>query len=162
MTARYAALASFGRVAALLAELLPLCGARRASTVRNRTLRVGAQVAQPHTVETRDQPMAQGTGPVVVGLDGGYVRGRHRGEGRRFEVAAGKVIDAGGAQHRSVFVRNNPAAATEVFRQALAAAGVDADEPAALGGEPIATSFVESAVGEIISWRMAKAQQMRW
>ena len=29
-------------------------------------------------------------------------------------------------------------------------------------GEPIATSFVESAVGEIISWRMAKAQQMRW
>jgi len=29
-------------------------------------------------------------------------------------------------------------------------------------GEPIATSFVESAVDEIISWRMAKAQQMRW
>ena len=29
-------------------------------------------------------------------------------------------------------------------------------------GEPIATAFVESAVGEIISWRMAKAQQMRW
>jgi hypothetical protein len=30
------------------------------------------------------------------------------------------------------------------------------------GGEPIATSFVESAVDEIISWRMAKTQQMRW
>ena len=29
-------------------------------------------------------------------------------------------------------------------------------------GEPIATSFVESAVDEIISWRMAKVQQMRW
>jgi len=29
-------------------------------------------------------------------------------------------------------------------------------------GEPIATSFVESAIDEIISWRMAKAQQMRW
>ena len=29
-------------------------------------------------------------------------------------------------------------------------------------GEPIATSFVESAVNEIIAWRMAKAQQMRW
>ncbi len=28
--------------------------------------------------------------------------------------------------------------------------------------EPIATSFVESAVDEIIAWRMAKAQQMRW
>ena len=30
------------------------------------------------------------------------------------------------------------------------------------GGEPIATSFVESAVDEIIAWRMNKAQQMRW
>ena len=29
-------------------------------------------------------------------------------------------------------------------------------------GEPIATSFVESAVDEIIAWRMAKRQQMRW
>jgi hypothetical protein len=29
-------------------------------------------------------------------------------------------------------------------------------------GEPIATSFVESAIDEIIAWRMAKAQQMRW
>ena len=29
-------------------------------------------------------------------------------------------------------------------------------------GEPIATSFVESAVDKIIAWRMAKAQQMRW
>ena len=29
-------------------------------------------------------------------------------------------------------------------------------------GEPVATSFVESAADEIIAWRMAKAQQMRW
>jgi hypothetical protein len=29
-------------------------------------------------------------------------------------------------------------------------------------GQPIATSFVESAVDEIISWRMNKAQQTRW
>ena len=29
-------------------------------------------------------------------------------------------------------------------------------------GEPIATSFVESAVDEIISWRIAKRQQIRW
>ena len=28
-------------------------------------------------------------------------------------------------------------------------------------GEPIATSFVERAVGEIVAWRMAKAQQTR-
>jgi len=29
-------------------------------------------------------------------------------------------------------------------------------------GEPIATLFMESAVDEIIAWRMAKKQQMRW
>ena len=31
-----------------------------------------------------------------------------------------------------------------------------------LRGEPIATSFMESAVDEIIAWRMTKKQQMRW
>jgi hypothetical protein len=223
----------------------------------------------------------------VVGLDGGYVRSRHRAEGRRFEVVAGKVIAADGAQHRFAFARTGPTATAEAFRQALAAAGVDANTPAtvlcdgdaglwrlqrgvlpsatlvldwwhaavrfehalqaarSLGagtvhahlvdaavrglerakwrlwqgrwpgcrgklaalcrwterrsmrevvgivrlrqhvadllvylernaaalvhyaarrrrGEPIATAFVESAVGEIVAWRMAKAQQMRW
>ena len=29
-------------------------------------------------------------------------------------------------------------------------------------GAPIATPFVESAVGEIVAWRMNTAQQMRW
>ena len=29
-------------------------------------------------------------------------------------------------------------------------------------GEPIATSFMESAVDEIIAWRMTRKQQMRW
>jgi hypothetical protein len=29
-------------------------------------------------------------------------------------------------------------------------------------GEPIATAFVESAVDEILAWRMNKRQQMRW
>ena len=29
-------------------------------------------------------------------------------------------------------------------------------------GEAISTAFVESAVNEIIAWRMAKKQQMRW
>jgi len=46
VTARYAAMGPFGKVAALLSELLPLGGGQHASTVRNRTLRVGAQVVQ--------------------------------------------------------------------------------------------------------------------
>ena len=131
VTARYAALAPFGKVAALLSELLPLGGARHASTVRNRTLRVGAEVVQANVAETTNQTAAQATGgPVVVGLDGGYVRHRHRAEGRHFEVIAGKVIAASGAQHRFAFTRTGPIATTGAFRAALAAAGVDASTPA--------------------------------
>ncbi len=128
VTARYAALAPFGKVAALLSELLPLGGAQHASTVRNRTLRVGAEVVQAHAAGTTNQPTS--SGPVAVGLDGGYVRDRHRSEGRRFEVIAGKVIHADGAQHRFAFTRTGPTATTEAFRVALVAAGVDAETPA--------------------------------
>jgi len=130
VTARYAALAPFGKVAALLSELLPLSGTQHASTVRNRTLRVGAEVVQAHAVELQGRPAARATGPVVVGLDGGYVRDRHRSEGRRFEVIAGKVIRADGAQHRFAFVRDGQVPASEAFRRALAAAGVGAETPA--------------------------------
>ena len=128
--ARYAALAPFGKVAALLSELLPLDGTQHASTVRNRTLRVGAEVVQAHAAEFQDRPAVQASGPVVVGLDGGYLRGRHRSEGRRFEVVAGKVIRADGTQHRFAFVRDGQVPASEAFRRALAAAGVGANTPA--------------------------------
>ena len=60
----------------------------------------------------------------------GYVRDPHRGEGRRFEVVAGKVIDAGGVQHRFAFARDGQSAPAEAFRRALAAAGVGTDTPA--------------------------------
>src|SRR3712207_7068456 len=46
-------------------------------------------------------------------LDGGYVRSRHRHEERHFEVVAGKVINAGGAQHRFAFPRNGQARSEE-------------------------------------------------
>jgi hypothetical protein len=62
VTARYAALAPFGKVAALLSELLPLGATQHASTVRNRTLRVGAEIVQAHAAETANQPTAPATG----------------------------------------------------------------------------------------------------
>src|SRR3954453_22546095 len=127
--APFGTLAPFGKVAALLSELLPMSGAQNAGTVRNRTLRVGQEVVQPHSTGTAKRPVMQAARPVVVGLDGGYVRSRHRQEERHFEVVAGKVIDARGAQHRFAFARNGPATASEAFRQALAAAGVQADTP---------------------------------
>ncbi len=112
VTARYAALVPFGKVAALLSELLPVSGAQHASTVRNRTLRVGEAVVQPYSTEIAEQPAAPAAGSVVVGLDGGYVRSRHRCEERHFEVVAGKVIDAGGVQHRFAFARDGQVATT--------------------------------------------------
>ena len=66
----------------------------------------------------------------MVGLDGGYVRDRHRGEGRHFEVIAGKIIDADGAQRRFAFTRTGQAASAAALRQELAAVGVSADTPA--------------------------------
>jgi hypothetical protein len=127
VTARYAALAPFGKVADLLSELLPLSGAPNAGTVRNRTMRVGEAVVQPNVTTTTTPRPGK---PVVVGLDGGYVRSRHRQDERHFEVIAGKVIDAEGNQSRFAFARNSPAIASGAFKQALALAGVTADTPA--------------------------------
>lgn len=129
MTARYAALVPFGKVAALLSELLPVGGARHAGTVRNRTLRVGEAVVQPFSTEIAERTAAPTAGSIVVGLDGIYVRSRHRCEERHFEVVAGKVIDADGVQHRFAFTRNGQVASAEAFRQALAATGVGANTP---------------------------------
>jgi hypothetical protein len=129
VTARYAALAPFGKVADLLSELLPISGAQNAGTVRNRTMRAGEAVVRPHAAKTAEAA-AQPAKPVVIGLDGGYVRSRHREDERHFEVIAGKVIDAQGGQSRFAFARNSPAIASDAFRQALAVAGVTADTPA--------------------------------
>ena len=103
VTARYAALAPFGKVADLLSELLPVSGAQNAGTVRNRTMRVGEAVVQPNVTTTVEAATARLGEPVVVGLDGGYVRSRHRQDERHFEVIAGKVIDAQGSQSRFAF-----------------------------------------------------------
>src|SRR4051794_11406847 len=76
VTAKFAALTPFGKVAALLAELLPISGAQNAGTVRNRTLRVGQGVVPLRPIETARPPAAPAARPVVVGLDGSSVRSR--------------------------------------------------------------------------------------
>ena len=45
-------------------------------------------------------------------------------------MVAGKVIDARGTQSRFAFARNSPTIASDAFKQALTAAGVQADTPA--------------------------------
>jgi len=91
---------------------------------------VGEKVVRQHATEAATQTATPPNGPVVIGLDGGYVRSRHRQEERHFEVIAGKVVDAAGTQHRFAFTRNGQAASADAFAQALAAAGVYADTPA--------------------------------
>ena len=57
VTARYAAVAPYRKVAALLSELLPVDGTQHVSTVCNRTLRVNAQVVQsPHPTPIASAP----------------------------------------------------------------------------------------------------------
>jgi len=85
---------------------------------------------QPHATQTAQPTVTPPAAPVVVGLDGGYVRSRHRQEERHFAVVAGKVIDADGSQSRFAFARNGPTIASDAFKQALALAGVQADTPA--------------------------------
>ncbi len=77
-TAKFAALAPFVRVADLLSELLPIGGAASPGTVRNRTVRVGTTVAQLTPVSGWILDPDAVTPAVTVGLDGGYVRSRHR------------------------------------------------------------------------------------
>src|SRR5271165_511586 len=52
---------------------------------------IGEAVVQTHPAKTAKPTTTQPAEPVVVGLDGGYVRSRHRQEERHFEVVAGKV-----------------------------------------------------------------------
>ena len=55
VTARYAALVPFGKVAVLLSELLPINGAQNAGTIRNRTQRVGEKVVRQHATKGLSQ-----------------------------------------------------------------------------------------------------------
>jgi hypothetical protein len=104
VTAKFAALAPFGKVADLLAELLPVGGAINAGTVRNRTRRVGERIARLRPAGAPDPEIDAVTPAVVIGLDGGYLRSRHRRPERNFEVIAGKVLNLDGSQHRFAIV----------------------------------------------------------
>ena len=127
VTAKFAALAPFAKVADLLAELLPVGGAVNSGTVRNRTLRVGKHIARLRPEGVADPDIDAVTPAVVVGLDGGYLRSRHRRPERNFEVIAGKVLNADGSQHRFAFARNGNSASE--FADAVVSAGVRLGTP---------------------------------
>jgi hypothetical protein len=128
VTAKFAALAPFAKVADLLAELLPVGGAVNAGTVRNRTRRVGEHIARLRPEGVADPDIDAVTPAVVIGLDGGYLRSRHRRPERNFEVLAGKVLNVDGSQHRFAFARTGNSASE--FADAVVSAGVRLGTPA--------------------------------
>jgi hypothetical protein len=127
VTAKFAALAPFARVADLLAELLPVGGAVNAGTVRNRARRVGEHIARLRPAGAPDPEIDAVTPPFVIGLDGGYLRSRHRRPERNFEVIAGKVLNLDGSQHRFAFARDGGSASE--FAHALVSAGIRCGMP---------------------------------
>ena len=74
VTARYAALAPFDEVADPAVGAANQRGGERGHGAQQKPCEVGEAVVQPENVTTTEKP----AGPVVVGLDGGYVRSQHR------------------------------------------------------------------------------------
>lgn len=110
----------FGKVADFLGELLPASAKTNASSMRNRVMRVGRRLEKP----SADSKSARAEAPakkIVVGLDGGYVRGR-TGPERNFEVVAGGVL-ADDTVTRFAFVREGTWSATPRAQQAMIQAG---------------------------------------
>ncbi len=123
LTAKMAALLPFGKVADFLGELLPLSAKTTASTVRNRTMKVGKRLhksAEVLATSLSNDPCKE----LVVGLDGGYVRNRHHQPERNFEIVAGKALDCEGNATRFAFVRNGGFAAKRAVSLALQQCGV--------------------------------------
>ena len=124
LTAKMAALLPFRKVTDFLGELLPLSAQATASTVRNRTMKVGRRLeksAELLATATSGGPCQQ----LVVGFDGGYVRNRHQRPERNFEVVAGKALDGDGHATRFAFVRNGGSEAVSAVGLALRRCGVN-------------------------------------
>jgi hypothetical protein len=99
-----AATVSYGRSAQILHMLLPVGSGHSASTVRDRTLRVGARLEAELTM-TAATPVHQST-VTTVGLDGGYVRHCCPDPAKSFEIIAGRVLAEDGSQRSVGFVRS--------------------------------------------------------
>lgn len=98
-----AATVSYERSARILHMLLPVGPGHSASTVRDRTLRVGARLEAELTIAAAPPPDS----PTVttVGLDGGYVRHCCPDPEKSFEIIAGRVLAEDGSQRSVGFVR---------------------------------------------------------
>src|SRR4051794_27860108 len=106
---RWASLVSYGLTADLLQEVLPIGRGANASTIRSHLHRVAARheaelgdelasVIEDASVEPRELPIPEG--PILVGVDGGYVQNWHD-KHKKFEVIVGKSVPADRADRYS-------------------------------------------------------------
>jgi hypothetical protein len=124
LTAKIAALVPFRKAADFLGEFLPLSARATASTVRNRTMKVGRRLeksAEALATPASNEPCKE----LVVGFDSGYVRNRHQRPERNFEVIAGKALDSDGHATRFAFVRNGGSDAVSAIGLALQHCGAN-------------------------------------
>jgi hypothetical protein len=100
---KWASLVSFGLTAQLLNEVLPITNPAHACTVRRHLHRIAARheadLGGGQPGDSEDAPAAGrqgqlGQDPIVVGLDGGYVRNWYDKK-RNFEVIVGKAMATG-------------------------------------------------------------------
>jgi hypothetical protein len=104
LTAKLAALLPFGKGTDLLSEVLPHSCRATASTVRNRTLKVGNRLEK--SADELAVPPREPCPEAALGLDGAYVRARHPRPERHFEVIVGKMMDETGQAMRFTAIRN--------------------------------------------------------
>src|ERR1035441_6890199 len=123
LTAKMAALLPFRKAADFLGEFLPLSARATASTIRNRTMKVGKRLER--SAETLVAASVEPSKELVVGFDGAYVRNRHRRPERNFEIVAGKALDRDGQATRFAFVRNGGSEAVSAVGLALRRCGVN-------------------------------------
>jgi hypothetical protein len=113
----------FARATEFLSELLPLSAETSVNTVRNRTMKVGKRLRKSASV-LANRSVSSSCEEAVLGLDGGYVRDRHRRPERNFEIVAGKVLDEHGAATRFAFVRQGGPDAASAAGLALRRHGI--------------------------------------
>lgn len=99
---KWASLVSFGVTVDLLKDVLPIGKQLNAETVRRHLGRVAERMESElaneqynfiHTSAFERENLPNPAGPITVGIDGGYVRSREKGQSH-FEVTVGKSIPA--------------------------------------------------------------------
>ena len=117
LRAYLSALMSYRSAAAVLKALLPVDGGGRPETLRNHTLRTGAELRHSPLPISPTVPSA-----LSISVDSTYIRSCEPGE-RHLEVRVGNVETGAGTRHVFAAVTKSDTEAAEVIERCLAGAG---------------------------------------